>query len=112
VYAKSKIVLNSSPHLKGGLQERILNGMLRDALVVTNDCLGIRNAFDVSEEVVTYNHFETEKLNDRINHLLSNKSLREEIAGRGRKRACLEHTWDERVKSCKAQLPAHMKLEE
>lgn len=109
VLRKSKICLNSSPFFKGGAHERIFSGLASGALVITNENVYMRDAFEEGKEIVFYRPKEWDEVNKKIHHYLQNESERKKIVDAGREKVRSEHTWDERAKLLKQVMPEMIK---
>jgi glycosyltransferase involved in cell wall biosynthesis len=93
----SKIVLNSSPWIKGGTHERILAGLACGALVITNENIYMREHFKDAENIVFYQPQKRDKANHRVNEYLENSTKRQQVASKGRQTVMDGHTWDHRA---------------
>lgn len=94
---RSKIVLNSSPHIKKGSQERIIAGMACGAMVVTAENAYLSETFINQEEIVLYRPTELENLAAQLEQHLQKDVL--SIAKKGKQKVQQSHTWDHRVKT-------------
>lgn len=94
---KSKIVLNSSPHIKRGSQERIIAGMACEAMIVTAENAYLSEAFKDQEEIVLYKPVELDLLAEKLEKHLQNDAL--SIAKKGKQKVQQAHTWDHRIQT-------------
>lgn len=94
---KSKIILNSCPKMKRGAHERIFTGLACGALVITSENPYLDTIFKDGQSISFYQHKQRHKINEQINHYLSNKDEREQVAARGREIVMRGHTWDHRA---------------
>lgn len=105
----SKIVLNSCPWIKNGAHERIFAGLACGALVITNENIYMRENFKDGESVGFYRHKHWDKVNDQINHYLSDEAKRKEVVRKGRDLVLKGHTWDNRAAVLLKELPVLLK---
>ncbi|MBS4168004.1 glycosyltransferase [Parachlamydia sp. AcF125] len=104
VMKTSKIVLNSSPHLKRGGQERILGGLACDALVITAENAYLNKFFNNYEDLLLYQSSKIDQLPEQVAHFLENEEHRRAVAQKGKQKVLQNHTWDQRVKSLLEQI--------
>lgn len=97
ILKKTKIVLNSSPHIKEGAHERIFNGLLCGALPITNENIYMRERFQDGENILFYRHKEMDKVNGHINEYLADEAKRRLVVANGREIVLKGHTWDHRM---------------
>lgn len=95
VMRKSKIVLNSSPHLRNGVHERVLNALACGALPVTEENPYLLENFP--GQLLFYKNSERDQLNQLINDYLNNENKRLDICTRGKENVLFNHTWDCRI---------------
>ena len=93
--ADSKIVLSTMTWYKFGAHDRIFNGMLADACVVTDDSAYLRGL--PQEAPVRFQLEEIEALPELVNELLNHPDEMQENADCGYELAKKEHTWKNRV---------------
>lgn len=105
ILQKSKICLNSSPFFKGGTHERIFAGLACGALVVTNENVFIREAFEDGKELVLYRPKEWDRVNEKINYYLENEDARRSVVKAGSQKVKDGHTWDHRVQMLQELMP-------
>jgi len=105
VMRSSKIVLNSSPHIKKGGQERIFAGLACDACVVTAENAYLLENFINHEELVLYKPLELDSLSQDIHKLLQDNERRQSISQKGKQKVLNHHTWDHRVKTVLENFP-------
>lgn len=98
ITAKSKICLNSTPFFKHGSHERILNALVSDSLPLTTHNGFVEEFFEPGKDLLTYQIGEWDKVNEQVNSILANGSLRKEMVEAGRKKVLESHTWDVRAK--------------
>ena len=96
----SRIVLNTMTWYKNGIHDRIVNGMLAKALVVTDTSEYLQQEVEAqSERVLEYFTLsEIGRLPEQVHGLLQNIRYMEEIAENGYRYAKTHHTWLERAK--------------
>ena len=100
---RSKIVLNTLTWFKAGSHDRIPNGMLAGAAVVTDDSDYLREAFK-NGECVRFPLSDIMKLPEIVDELLSDEPRRKALSGKGYDSAVKNHTWEQRAKSILASL--------
>lgn len=95
---QSKIVLNTMTWYKNGIHDRIINGMLAKAAVVTDESEYLKETFLQGEKkLVTFRLPEIQELPALVRELLENPKQAEEIAENGYWFAKEHHTWKERA---------------
>ena len=95
--AQSRIVLNMMPWFRNGTHERIYNGMLAGALVVTDDSIYLRETLNDRDDVVFYDRTRPDSLVDIVRHYLTHTEEAGEIAMRGYHTASGRDTWKHRL---------------
>jgi hypothetical protein len=93
----SKIVLNTMTWFKAGAHDRIFNGMLAGAAVVTDDSSYLRREFTDGKELVMFSLKELQTLPERVFDLFDHISHMQEIADCGYHAAKEGHTWKNRA---------------
>jgi glycosyltransferase involved in cell wall biosynthesis len=96
-YQKAKIVLHISPNFPEGSHERVFTGMLAGAAVVLDRNPYWEKHFKDGQECLMFDLAEPQQLAASLQRLLSDPSLRTEIAARGQARALEAHTWRHRA---------------
>lgn len=109
ILKKSKISLNSSPFFKNGSHERLFVPPLANTLVVSNDTLYTRKEFVDGKDILLYPPKGWEHMNERISSLLKNEDERRLMVDLAKKKVLEKHTWDERAKTIKAEVPPLIK---
>lgn len=99
VMAQSKIILNSSPHIRNGAHERIFTGLMAGATVITNESPYVREIFGTEKGVLYYSSLDYAGINEAISSILSGENKRRSAIERGRKIVQSGHTWDHRAKA-------------
>ena len=94
----SKITLNIMPHFLNGAHDRIYSSMLNGSLCVTNTTPFLRNQFEDGIDYLCYDIKDLSSLPSILSNMLSNDTLRDEIAENGYKKVLAEHTWACRCK--------------
>ncbi len=94
---ESKIVLNTMTWFKAGAHDRIFNGMLAGAAVVTDDSTYLRHECTDGKELVMFKRNEIVTLPDRVCDLFGHMEQTQEIAERGCQFAQENHTWKNRA---------------
>ena len=93
----SKIVLNTMTWFKAGAHDRVFNGMLARAAVVTDDSSYMRREFTDDKELVMFSLKELKTLPDRVFDLFGHIAGMQEIADCGYRSAKERHTWKNRA---------------
>jgi len=94
----SKIVLHTQTWYKNGAHDRIYNGMLSKACVVSDTSLYLKETLQNEKEIIFFERENIEKLPQIIDHLLCNPDKMQEIADTGFLHAKENHTWEVRAK--------------
>lgn len=93
----AKIVLNTMTWFKAGAHDRIFNGMLAKAVVVTDDSTYLRREFTDGRELVMFRRQELGTLPERVFDLFGHLERAQEIADCGYAAARDGHTWKSRA---------------
>lgn len=93
----SKIVLNTMTWFKAGSHDRVFNGMLAKAAVVTDDSTYMRKEFRDGEELVMFSLPELGALPEKVCSLFGHMDKAQEMAERGYLAAKENHTWKNRA---------------
>lgn len=93
----SKIVLNTMTWFKAGAHDRIFNGMLAGAAVVTDDSAYLRREFTDGRELVMFSRGELATLPERVCDLFGHMQDAQQIADCGYRAAKEQHTWKSRA---------------
>lgn len=95
----SKMVLNTMTWYKDGIHDRIINGMLAKAVVVTDTSkyLSEEIAKQTEQSMVTFELSTIQELPGKVNELLSTPQKMQKIADCGYLYAKSRHTWKERA---------------
>jgi glycosyltransferase involved in cell wall biosynthesis len=94
---QSKIVLNTLTWFKDGSHDRIFNGMLAGAVVVSDSSRYLKEQFENHRELELFELEEIETLPDIVEGLLSDLPRAQQMADRGRAAAQARHTWAHRA---------------
>lgn len=94
---RTKIVLNSMPNFKNGSHERIFNGMLAGAAVVSDTSCYIEEEAEGREYLYMYNLKRQQELPDIIKDILSHPDKMEEVTSAAYDVAEEYHTWHKRA---------------
>jgi spore maturation protein CgeB len=108
IMKRSKILLSSNTKNKNGAHERIFTGLACGALVITHDNKFLRETFVDDQTILFYQNTQMDRINDRMNKILANSSVRKQMMERGRQVVMQHHTWDHRVATLLHDLP-HLK---
>lgn len=92
----SKIVLNIMTWFKRGSHERIINGMLAGAVVVSDESTYLSDSFENGKELYTFSLNDIDKLPIKIKSILSDSSSAT-VASNGRNRALQSERWENRA---------------
>lgn len=93
----SKIVLNTMTWFKAGAHDRIFNGMLAGAAVVTDDSEYLLREFRDGGELAMFSLREIGSLPERVFGLFGNMGEAQALANRGYQAAKERHTWKSRA---------------
>lgn len=93
----SKVVLNTMTWFKAGTHDRVFNGMLAGAAVVTDDSAYMRSMFRDGEELVMFSLKELGTLPERVCSLFGHMDETQQMANRGYRAAKEGHTWKSRA---------------
>lgn len=93
----SKIVLNTMTWYKDGIHDRIINGMLAKAAVVTDESKYLNEKFPKEKSLSTFRLPQIENLQEQVRDLLAHPKRMEEIAENGYSYAKAHHTWLQRA---------------
>ena len=93
----SKIVLNTMTWFKAGAHDRIFNGMLAGAAVVTDDSTYLRREFTDGKELVMFSRNEIRTLPERVFDLFVHMQSTQKMADCGYQAAKEHHTWKSRA---------------
>lgn len=93
----SKIVLNTMTWFKAGAHDRIFNGMLAGAAVVTDDSTYLQRECTDGKELVMFKRSEIATLPGRICDLFGHMARMQEMADCGYEFAKARHTWKNRA---------------
>lgn len=93
----AKIVLNTMTWYKAGAHDRIFNGMLAGACVVTDDSAYLRQQFENEQKLVRFRLEEIGHLPELIWKLLDHPDEMQQIADAGYQAAREGHTWKSRM---------------
>lgn len=97
ILKKSKIVLNSSTHLRHGSHEKVFYALLCGCLPITNKGLWMESQLLADQECLYFSHKNLPAINDQISKYLNDKSLREQLVEAGRAKTAEQHTWKNRA---------------
>ena len=93
----SKIVLNTMTWYKNGIHDRIINGMLAKAVVVTDESNYLNEEFQNKTHLVSFSLPQMQQLPVLVEDLLEHPKRMEEIAQEGYQYAKANHTWSRRA---------------
>ena len=93
----SKIVLNTMTWFKAGAHDRIFNGMLAGAAVVTDDSTYLRHECTDGKELAMFRRSEIVTLPERVCDLFGHMERTQEMADRGLVFARAYHMWKNRA---------------
>ena len=93
----AKVVLNTMTWFKAGAHDRIFNGMLAGAAVVTDDSTYLRHECTDGKELVLFKRSEVMLLPDKVCDLFGHMERTQELADRGLAFARENHTWKKRA---------------
>lgn len=93
----SKIVLNTMTWFKAGAHDRIFNGMLAGAAVVTDESAYLKREFTDGKELSMFGLREIGSLPERVFELFGHIEEAQSMAERGYLAAKEDHTWKSRA---------------
>jgi len=93
----AKVVLNTMTWFKAGAHDRIFNGMLAGAAVVTDDSTYLRHECTDGKELVMFKRSEITGMPDRVCDLFGHMEQMQEMADKGLAFARANHTWKNRA---------------
>ena len=94
----SKIVLNTMTWFKDGSHDRVFNGMLAGAVVVSDSSVYMQEQFVNHKELELFELEEIGELPAIVKDLLGNLPRTQRIADAGWKKAMEFHTWEQRAR--------------
>ena len=94
---RSKIVLNTMTWFKDGSHDRVFNGMLSGAVVVSDASVYMQEQFENHKELELFELEAIQELPAIVDDLLRDLPWAQEIADAGRKKALEAHTWKQRA---------------
>lgn len=97
VMGKAKIVLNSMPNFKNGSHERIFNGMLAEAVVVSDTSTYLEEELGEKNLLYLYNLKQQQQLPEIISDILKQPEEARQMTERAYKEALEKHTWQNRA---------------
>lgn len=97
VYAKSKLTLNIMSWHKDGMTERIANGMLGEAVVISDETTYLKENFENGNELILYRLDRLNELQETLVHLLEDRQRSKKIAKAGYEKAKKLHCWINRA---------------
>lgn len=97
----AKIVLNTMTWFKAGTHDRVLNGMLAKAVVLTDDSSYMRREFADGRELSMFSLTDIASLPGRVFSLFGHIDEAQELAERGYQAAKENHTWKSRAEYIK-----------
>lgn len=93
----AKIVLNTMTWFKAGSHDRVFNGMLAGAAVVTDDSTYMRREFTDGKELVMFSLKDLGTLPERVFDLFGHEGRMQEMADCGYEAAKNSHSWENRA---------------
>lgn len=93
VMKRSKVVLNTLTWFKDGAHDRIFNGMLCGAAVISDRSKYLDTYFENHKEIELFSLKELMQLPERVKGLLEDDERREAMAVAGNAKALQGHTW-------------------
>lgn len=97
VMGKAKIVLNSMPNFKDGSHERIFNGMLAGAVVVSDTSIYLEDEFEGKNLLYLYELKNQQELAQIIKNILAHPKEAQELTEHAYEEALEKHTWQNRA---------------
>lgn len=96
---QSKVVLNSSPHVKQGGHERVFDALLCGAVPLTSENPFMAEFYKDGDSLLFYRHNNIRVVEQKVLNLLDDEKLRKAIANKGETITRQYHTWDIRMKT-------------
>ncbi len=96
---RSKVVLNTLTWFKDGCHDRIYNGMLSEAAVVSDSSVYLQETLINHGNIELFELERITELPDIVSKLLQNDDRRQMMAGAGREAALQHHTWKMRAET-------------
>jgi len=97
IFKKTKITLNSAPHLKDGSHERVFSALAAGSSVISSESSYLREIFKSKDGLIFYSFKDRNKVNDEVNRLLHNEAERQKSVQSKQKTVLDGHTWDHRA---------------
>lgn len=94
---QSKIVLNTMTWFKDGSHDRVFNGMLAGAVVISDTSLYMQEQFENHTEVELFELEAIQELPAIVEDLLQDLQRAQAIADAGRRKTLQGHTWQQRA---------------
>lgn len=95
---KSKIVLNSTPHIKNGTHERILSAISCGALVLTSESRYMRETFVEGSDILFYQSPNLSRVTEKLQSILKDERKRCSMVEMAQRNVQENHTWDRRAR--------------
>lgn len=103
---RAKIVLNISPEIKRGLNERILTSMsCCGAVVVSLDTPYLSEIFVEGEEILLFGPRQWDEMNHKIRTYLKDEKKRFNMVQKASTKVLRDHSWDKRAEALIRELP-------
>ena len=97
VMKRSKICLNSMPYFKNGTHERLFMASCCGCLVINTHTLWVKEHFKPNRDILLYEPYKWEHVNEIIRYYLNHEQERREIAWNACQIVKQAHTWDHRA---------------
>lgn len=97
IMGKTKIVLNSMPNFKNGSHERIFNGMLAGAVVVSDTSTYLEEELGEKNLLYLYDLKRQQQLPEIISNILKQPEEARQMTEHAYKEALEKHTWQNRA---------------
>lgn len=116
----AKVVLNTMTWFKDGTHDRVFNGMLQGAVIVSDTSIYMEEEFcgfqnkigEDNRELVFFDLQDISSLPEKVKGLLQNSASTQKIADRGFWKAKEKHTWRNRATDIKTELLDNRELME
>ena len=96
---EAKLCLNVMPWFRDGAHDRIFNSMLCGSVCLTDPSTYLMQELEEGQGVSYYDLKDLDSLAGQIRALLKNEDNLQKMADEGRKKALLEHTWENRART-------------
>lgn len=97
IFKKTKVTLNSAPHLKDGSHERVFTALACGSEVISSESSYLREIFKGKDSLLFYSFRDRAEVNGIVNRLLANEKERQRLVEVKQKNVLGNHTWEHRA---------------